>query len=337
MLEEVQRAVQAEDGRIEVPSDRRKVMRQIAAPLRLGEQYEAPFLLGTHWKDVLERAAGTARHDGATTISVADLRAWIDASAPMGLTRDVQSLIIMSFAAQTGRAFALNSGPAPGLSIDKLDDALELVTTELPDQASWRIAVQRAASILGLAAVNPALTPQSLDTLVANLRERASAAVDSAGALVPALEKRLSALGLEAEATPRAETARAGAQLVNALVHTASPENVIDRFATQDLPSSEAALGKSIASSSAVLTALADPQWAVVDLVAERASRGEQPFQRIVDELSRALAHDEFAEPLAPALANAAQRGLALLRAPDPPPPPPPPQILPASSQHRET
>ena len=106
-----------------------------------------------------------------------------------------------------------------------------------------------------------------------------------------------------------AETARAGAQLVNALVHTASPENVIDRFATQDLPSSEAALGKSIASSSAVLTALADPQWAVVDLVAERASRGEQPFQRIVDELSRALAHDEFAEPLAPALANAAQRG----------------------------
>ena len=114
VLEEVQRAVQAEDGRIEVPSDRRKVMRQIAAPLRLGEQYEAPFLLGTHWKDVLERAAGTARHDGATTISVADLRAWIDASAPMGLTRDVQSLIIMSFAAQTGRAFALNSGPAPG-------------------------------------------------------------------------------------------------------------------------------------------------------------------------------------------------------------------------------
>ena len=173
--------------------------------------------------------------------------------------------------------------------------------------------------------MNPALTPQSLDTLVANLRERASVAVDSAGALVPALEKRLSALGLEAEATPRAETARAGAQLVNALVHTASPENVIDRFATQDLPSSEAALGKSIASSSAVLTALADPQWAVVDLVAERASRGEQPFQRIVDELSRALAHDEFAEPLAPALANAAQRGLALLRAPDPPPPPPPP------------
>lgn len=323
VLEEVQRAVQAPDGRIEVPSDRRKAMRQVAAPLKLGEQYEAPFLLGSHWKDLLERAATTARQDGADAISVADVRTWIGASAPMGLTRDVQSLVVMAFAAQTGRAFELNGGPATP-SVDRLDDALQLVTTELPDEVNWRIAVQRAASVFGLAAVNPALTPLSLDTLVADLRESGKAAIDDTASLVGALETRMATLGLDAATSTRGRTARAAAELSYALVHTDATENVIYRFAGQELPSTEAAVGKSIASAGAVLDSLSDSRWAVIDLVTRRARAGEEAFQRIADELSRALEHDEFAEPLARALAVAAQRGLELLQVPEPSPPAPP-------------
>lgn len=322
VLEEVQRAVQAPDGRLEVASDRRKVMLRIAAPLRLGEQYEVAFLLGSHWKDLLERAAATARREEAGTITVADVREWIDASAPMGLTRDVQSLVVMAFAAQTGRAFQLHGGPATP-SVDRLDDALELVTTELPDETNWRVAVQRAASVLGLAAVNPALTPLSLETLVAELRVQGAANLDDATTLVGALERRMAALGIDAAAATRFSTARAAAELVSALVHTGPTENVIFRFAGQELPSAEAAVGKSIASAGSVVTTLSDSQWAVIDLVADRARGGDEAFQRIIDELVRALEHDEFAEPVAPALADAAQRGLALLR-PDPDPEPDP-------------
>jgi len=50
VLEEVRRAAQIPDGRIEVESSRRAMMRRIANPLRLGEMHEVPFVLGRHWE-----------------------------------------------------------------------------------------------------------------------------------------------------------------------------------------------------------------------------------------------------------------------------------------------
>ena len=60
-------------------------------------------------------------------------------------------------------------------------------------------------------------------------------------------------------------------------------------------------------------------------LVAQRARSGEEAHQRIVDELTRALSHDEFAEPLAPAVEGASAQGVALLWEPKPPERPGPP------------
>jgi hypothetical protein len=71
--------------------------------------------------------------------------------------------------------------------------------------------------------------------------------------------------------------------------------------------------------------ALDAAHWQVPLLVAQRARSGEQAHQRIVDELTRALSHDEFAEPLAPAVERASAQGVALLGEPKHPIRPDPP------------
>ena len=61
------------------------------------------------------------------------------------------------------------------------------------------------------------------------------------------------------------------------------------------------------------MQALDTARWQVPLLVAQRARSGEQAHRRIVDELTRALSHDEFAEALAPAVERASAQGVALL------------------------
>ena len=329
VLDEVQRAAQTPDGRIEVPADRRKVMRQIAAPLKLGAQYEAPFLLGNHWKDTVERAIAVARGRGAEQITVGDLRRWIADAEPMGLQRDVVSLVILSFAAQTGRVFQLHGGPAPA-TVDRLDDALELVVTELPSESTWREAIARAAAVLGLASINTARNPSSFEALVVKLREQGRELAAPAGALVPTLERRLIEIGCDPATAPRAQTARAAADLARGLIRDEDPAAVVDGFAAAQIPSSPAALGRSLGHAAAVNAALEDPRWQVLALATQRAAGGAAPFQRIIDELREALERDEFTVPLAPAVEAAASAAIALLAdapvaGPTPPPPDPTP------------
>jgi len=312
VLAEVQRAIETPDGRIEVASERRRVMRQIATPLRLGVQYEAPFVLGTHWKDHLDRAAGRARQAGQEQITVRDLRGWIEEPQPLGLPREVGSLIVLVYAAQTGRSFRLHGGPAQA-QIEKLDDDLELVAAEPPDEDAWRSAVSRAGSILGLAAVNPARNPSSVEKLADDLRAKGGALLPAAGELVPLLEQRLREVGGDPVAADRVRTAVAARELAQGLTQGDDPVAVIERLAAAQVPTTEQALGTSLASAAATVQALDAAHWQVPLLVAQRARSGEQAHQRIVVELTRALSHDEFAEPLARAVERASTQGVALL------------------------
>jgi hypothetical protein len=327
VLEELQRAVQEPEGRIVVPADRRKIMRQIANPLELGVQHEAAFLLGTHWKDILDRAITRAQQAGNERITVADIRRWIDEPQQLGLTHEVQSLLVLVYAAQTGRTFRLHGGPAQP-TIEKLDDDLELVTARLPSEATWREAVRRAAAILGIAAVNPAHNPSSFEALISSLRARGDNGAD-AEALVPVLERRLRALDVDPATATRARTAVAGSELMNVIARTEDAEQLLERFCATPIPSTEEALGKSIITAARVRATLEEARWEVLDLVAERAHAGEAAFKRIIEELVPALEHDEFAEELAPAVERAASQGLALLRGPEIQPQPTP------SSQQR--
>ena len=94
VLEVVERAAANADARAEVDRQARNEVRHIAVPLRLGDMGEMHFKLERRWQDELERKH--ARH-GGETLSVRELRGWIEAPERRGLDRDVQNLLILTF------------------------------------------------------------------------------------------------------------------------------------------------------------------------------------------------------------------------------------------------
>ena len=106
---------------------------------------------------------------GGQAMTVARLRAWTD-DHRLGLTRDVQNLVILVFAAQTDRAF-FRSGRVQ--SVARLAAGrVELKTEVLPESGEWEVAVRRAAAIFGVT-VAPLLSRQNV-AKVASANWRAS-------------------------------------------------------------------------------------------------------------------------------------------------------------------
>ena len=324
VLEETLRAVEQPDGRIAVPTDRRKAMRTIATPLELGIQHEEPFVLGTRWKDHFDRAIAAAQQDGQGQITVGDLRRWTDKPEPLGLPRDLQSLVILVYAAQSGRVFRHHGGPAQP-SLDKLDDDLELVSPQLPSEDAWKTARARAAAILGIADINPART--SFETLVASLRAKAQTLLPAVQALVPVIEARLHELGGDAEASTRLQTARVAAGLAEKLVRTADSVTVIDDFAAAPLPS-EQHVGTALASAEDVRAALDGERWKLLGVAIGLAVADVPGFTEVVAVLRDAVSADEFAIKLEPAVAKAYGDAVKLIGAA---PAPVAPQVLPSA------
>ena len=108
LLELVRQATRARDGRVEVERLYRDEVRRIAVPLRLGDMGETHFVWRDDWQSHFLRKQAEA---GAASLTVRSLRAWIDQPEAMGLTREVQNLVILSFALQSNLTFSLYGTP----------------------------------------------------------------------------------------------------------------------------------------------------------------------------------------------------------------------------------
>lgn len=314
VLEEVQRAAATEDGRIIVPTDRRKVMRAIAAPLQLGQQFEEPFLLGTTWKDHFDKAIAGAAQSGQATVTVGDLRVWMDEPEALGLPRELQNLVILTYAAQSARVFRQQGGPVQP-TLDKLEDSFELVSPQLPGEDDWARARARASSVFGIADVNPARS--SFEALVAVLRAKGQAVLPALDALVPVLERRVRELGADPDDCRRVRTARTAHELAQGLVLSEEPVKVIERFASVELES-EQHVGTALAAAEQTRTALTDQRWELLGVAVTRAASGTPGFVEVVAALREAVGADEFAVPLEPAIAKAYRDTVALMGAAPP-------------------
>ena len=111
VLEVVERAVADPEERVEVERKARDEVRRIVAPLGLGEMGETHFKLGRRWLDELDRKH--AQH-GGDTLTVESLRAWIETPEQRGLRRDMQNLVILTFALQKGLRFTFRGQLAVG-------------------------------------------------------------------------------------------------------------------------------------------------------------------------------------------------------------------------------
>jgi hypothetical protein len=320
VLDAVRRATQTRDGRVEVERPKRDEVRRIAVPLKLGDMGEMHFVLGDFWKShFLKRQA----RDGAKDLTVGRLRRWIDDPERRGLDRDIENLVILTFALQTNRSFHLHGGPVDP-QIENLADEMELREQQLPDQKRWEEAVKRLWSIFGLG-LSPLLNASNVAMLVEGAKRIAGEHREAVQRFANALDGRLKALGVEPALADRSRTAQATFELLAAILG-ADREGIVDAVASAQISTSETAMGECMKKASELAAALENAEWGLFDAIGSLPESYRTHVDGIVGSLKTALAHDEHVTPLGAPLKKAQSDALALLgeaaRKPVPPVPP---------------
>lgn len=313
----IEQAVDSPDGRIGMERNVRDDVRRVVQPLSLGTCGEAHLVLSEHWRTHFERKL--AEHK-VTNPTVGQLRKWCDEPRAMGLQDDISDLVIMTWAAQSGRSFYLH-GATIQPDIGGLNRECELRTQALPPEVEWTKAVQRAAEIFG-----EAIPAGRNATNVAALSERVSVAAKEKNAgvsgYISALEKRMKTYSLD-QTNNRSRTVAACAQLLESLSQCEASA-VVSRLANAPLDTSGAAMGAAIAKADRLAQCLKSSEWDVIEIIRKRTPESPQATA-IVDTMAAALRDDEHVTALQQQLAEQHRRALDLLEAPLPPDPPPPP------------
>jgi len=322
VYEQVRRATQVEDGRIEVDKPLRPWLRAIANPLLLGEMHETHFVLGQHWKNHFNRKAAEA--GGAVTVG--QLRKWTDEPQPMGLPKQVQNLVILIYAEQTNRTSYAHGAPTDA-TLTSMPDHLELRTWVGPPEDQWKVAIERAGSIFGLAP-SPLLNATNVSALATDAKKVADESLAPCRSLCKSLRDRCGKLGISATEAPRMETATAVLNLVDR-ISSAHPNDVVGVLASATVATSETAMGRSLKSATELVDRIDATNWGVFDDIAKLSGKHQATASAIRDKVRQAVQADEHAIPLAPTLKDAQASAVRLLAevatAKTPPPPPPPP------------
>jgi hypothetical protein len=317
-------AAQSQDGRVAVEKTIRSSVRHIANPLQLGEMgHDAThFVLGHHWRNHFNKKAAEA----SSTISVGQLRKWIDQPRAMGLPKEAQNLVILTYAEQTNRTFVYHNAPVE-VSLTNLSNDYVLQEQKLPDEAHWSIAVSRAAQIFG-EAVSPLMKATTVANLSAALKKKSSEVRSSCGSLQEKLKDRLSKLGVDPANSPRLTTASATASLVEKL-HVSEASQVASALASAAVATTEAAMGECLSKASQLLATIESTNWEIFDAIAKLADERQAVAQSIRSSIAQALQSDEHVTALGPTLKEAQLKAVRLLTQ-TPPPPVPVPVPVPA-------
>jgi len=325
VYDEVHKATQVDDGRVEVDKALRPLLRAIAGPLLLGGMHETVFLLGQHWKNHFNPKVAEA----GGTATVGQLRAWINLPRAMGLPKPVENLVILIYAEQTNRTFYLHNVPSPA-SLADMRDQLELRTWVGPPEAQWKTALQRAGKIFGAKQNSPLLNATNVSALACEVKQLAEQHQAACRNLCKCLRDRLQKMEIVVTEAPRMKTATATLTLVDRLA-AASPNDVVPVLAAAEVVTSETAMGKSLKSAAELADRIDATSWGVFGDIAELADQYQAEATEIRQAVTKALESDEHAVALAPALRDSQTLAVGLLAraAKDKTPPPDPEQKKP--------
>ena len=326
--DEVSRATQISDGRVDIPQPLRGLMHAIAVPLKLGEMGETHFVLDRYWYNHFNREV-----DGGE-LTVGKLRAVIDEPSPMGLTRSAEDLVIMLYADQTNRSFVLHGGPYRP-KLDDLPDELELREQALPAQEIWEEALLRAGKVFGIT-ISPLLNANNLSDLVTQLDENVRPNLEACQGLKDRLDSACADYGIDPSGCDRLETASAVLLLIRSLV-TSSEDGLAEVLAGADVSTSLDAMATSYRKAGGVHGALETAKWnlfeAVSGLTDDRSKAAAGHRARLVE----ALSHDEYAIALGEKLKKLEDDAIRLLTPPETTQPTPTPpkgvQVVETKSQ----
>ncbi|WP_432061647.1 BREX-2 system ATPase PglY [Streptomyces sp. S1] len=325
----VRTAAEARDGRAEIPSADRNLMRRVAVPLQLGRQKEAYFELSRYWTDHFQQLA---REQGVTgDLSLITLTDWTDRPTPRGLPAFLVRLVVASFAEMDDRVWVragVPLDPAPGLHEIKDQDSLR--SQPLPSEGDWDTARQRFAAVFGDPA--PALRRgRMVNQLARQIAEAAKAYLPDARQLVTQLEQHAAFLQLdETVETGRLAIARRVVELLDVLARSAGQgaagaRKTVEALATFDFGTvSPDRFGTSVKQAGEVARALTSTSWSTLDLASSEGPEGAA----LLDSLRNVARSDQRTGNLKDALAQTQREVLALVkrnRAVSPPSPAPAP------------
>jgi hypothetical protein len=317
----LERLIETSDHRMSVDKAERSEFKAYSDPLALTDTGDSFTVLLD--RPLLELDQARLQR-GIDTPTAGDVRKWLDIAGTRGLLPEVQDLLILTWAAWSGRTLQRGGRPVPTPRLGQLPDDIELLRPELPSPSDWAEALDRAGHLFGVALAGRSLTARNLSNLVSLVHSKVQA-LPAVGPLVEALEAQIRAWADPSDA-PRLATARACDTLATQLLRSqgAALVRALAGFPPQtSLP----AMGRSYSTADATRRQLTErPRWIVFGQVRHLLAdpgKGHRAGLLLAD-LNALLSADEVNKELAAGLNDLTRRAEELLH--DPPPPPPPPQ-----------
>jgi hypothetical protein len=328
VYEVVSEATHTPDGRVPVEKGPlRSLVRSIANPLKLGEMGldATHFVLGQHWRTHFGRKAA----ETGTAIDVKQVRKWIDEPKPMGLPKEVQNLVIMTYAERTNRSFLLHGGHfEPSLS--DLPDACELREQSLPTEKVWSCALERAGAIFGVS-VSPLRNVANARSLCTEVKRTAADHRPSCQSYAQKLSERSDRFGIARGKGDRLRTALAAMVLLQKC-QEAADDGVIGVLESAEVATSASAMGECVKKAGVLLGVLESTNWEIFEAAGKLPTDKQSRAESIRSSVAKALRLDEHVCALGPALKDAQSQALKLLTevatptSPGPTPTPTPPR-----------
>jgi hypothetical protein len=272
---------------------------EIAAPLGLVEPTRSGVRLTTTRVDELERAR---RQENLETPTVGQMRRLVDPDGQLGLPPNVQDLLILAWAEHHDRELR-SLGHAVLPSIGNLENGQELCAQELPTSQQWRTALELGKAMFGYARGKQLLSAANVREFVAEIRDRAKRHRKEVEGVPTLLRKRLTQLGAQPQGARL--TSAEEAVLVLGIVEDGDPVDVVRGLADAAIESSPTGIGSALGSADAQRRALGnDLQFDAI----RKASDADPAFLELA---VAALAADEVAVQLEPALRKLATDAMA--------------------------
>jgi hypothetical protein len=319
----VDKLLDERDRRMNVEKGERNDLRAYADPLGITETGDVAVLLNERPFKEIEQQRQQA---GIDTPSAGNVRRWLDPQRTRGLPAEVQDVLISLYASWSGRTLRRDGKgytlPRPG----QLLNDVELLRPELPTQAEWIEALNRAGEVFGVAIGGRSLGVRNLSVFVDKVKKKLVEVSDAAelpDALAPKVHD-----WAEPDDAPRLITARASAALFQQLSR-GEGASVVRDLASFTPKTSITAMGRNFTTAAASKRLLLeDARWIVlrqVKTLLGEAERGERA-KLLLQDLASLLAADEVNKMLADGLGELTRRADELLRVPgkksQPPKPP---------------
>lgn len=296
----------------------RAEVKAVVEALGIGTLDDGPLVVGTRWRDTIDRWSGS---EGVGQPTVGEIRDWLDAGEPMGLPPVLSDLIVLTYAVLTNRKFTIHGGPVgktPGPGELRNDYRLE--TLDLPDEATWAKARARAEALFGVAS-SRLRNGANVSALAGAVREKLAAVRGSAAAALDLLADRGVLIGGVGASWARRDVATRLAGLPNP--DGLDAKALVEAVAGIPESSDDGALVNNMGRLAAQNTALdRRAEWALFGRLPGVGGARAADAAAALDTLRTALAQTEFAQPLGPVVDRMYPVALDLLTETPPPPPP---------------